>query len=285
MSILTAIIQAILQAITWILPVSEYGHSAVFHDFSSRFSGACSALTGVIHIGIAIGIVVALYKLFIKLFAEFFSTAKDLFTKNLKGKQASPIRSFMYMTFLSFAPMILWLIPTGHGFLYTVLRKTGFNATTLDDGIFFILTGLLTFAAAQTLSLAKNNKNVSVLFALIIGVASVFLVPVAGLSFTAGVFAGLVLLGVTKKLAFRYGLVMSVPLLIVTGIVEICVSVTPVGIVSIILSVIISALVSFFAVKLLKWIVDNHYLKYFGIYDIGIGVITLIIGIFELALR
>jgi undecaprenyl pyrophosphate phosphatase UppP len=61
MSILTAIVQAILQAVTWILPISESGHSSIFHDFAGRVSDSCAAITGVIHIGIAIGIVICLY--------------------------------------------------------------------------------------------------------------------------------------------------------------------------------------------------------------------------------
>ncbi len=50
MSVLTAIFQAIGQAISWVLPISESGHSAIFHNFSGRFTNACSQLTGVVHI-------------------------------------------------------------------------------------------------------------------------------------------------------------------------------------------------------------------------------------------
>ncbi|MDE6125052.1 MAG: undecaprenyl-diphosphate phosphatase, partial [Eubacterium sp.] len=76
MSIITAIFQAIGQALTFIFPISESGHSAVFHDFSSRYSGSCSELTGLIHIGIAIGIIAAFYKVFISLIMEFVNTCK-----------------------------------------------------------------------------------------------------------------------------------------------------------------------------------------------------------------
>ncbi|MFR5876562.1 MAG: undecaprenyl-diphosphate phosphatase [Eubacterium sp.] len=286
MSILTAIIQAVLQALSWILPISEYGHSSLFHDFAGRATGSCSAITGVIHIGIAIGILISSYKLFLTLSKEFFGTFKDLFRKQIKGSSKSPARSFMYMTLISFVPMILWLIPTGkNGFLFALLRKTGFNGTLLDDGIFFAITGLLVLAAAKQLSLARNNKNVSVLFAVVVGVLSIFLVPVSGLSLTAGIFAVLMLLGVSKKLSFRYSIVMSVPVLIVMGIAQICTAVISAGAVEIILGVIISAAVSFIAVKLLQWIINANKLKFFGIYDIGIGVIAIIIGIFELILK
>lgn len=286
MSILTAIIQAVLQALSWVLPISEYGHSSLFHDFAGRTSGSCSAITGVIHIGIAIGIVIAFYKLFFSLSKEFFLTFRDLFKKELKGSAKAPARSFMYMTLISFVPMLLWLIPTGkNGFLFSLLRKTGYNGTLLDDGIFFVITGVLVLAAAKQLSLERNNKNVAVISAVIAGIACVVLVPVSGLSLVAGVFAVFMLLGVSKKLALRYSFVMSVPVLVVMGIVQICISVTPAGIAEIILGLVISAAVSFIAVKLLQWIINTHKLKFFGIYDIGIGVIAAVIGIFELILK
>lgn len=286
MSILTAIVQAVLQALSWILPISEYGHASLFNDFAGRALGSCAAITGVIHIGTAIGIVLAFYKLFFSLLKEFFGTFGDLFRKQLKGSAKAPARSFMYMTLISFVPMLLWLIPTGkNGFFFSLLRKTGINGTLLDDGIFFAVTGILVLAAAKQLSLARNNKNITVISAVVAGIAGVLLVPVSGLSLIAGVFAVLMLLGVSKKLALRYSLVMSVPVLVVMGIVQICTAVTPAGVVAIILGLIISAAVSFFAVRLLQWIINNHKLKFFGIYDIGIGVISVVIGIFELIIK
>ena len=90
MWILTAIFQAIGQAFTWVFPVSESGHSVIFHNFSGRFTNACSQLTGVIHIGIAIGLFIAFYKLFISLFKNFFATWNDIFHKRLDLKNIPP---------------------------------------------------------------------------------------------------------------------------------------------------------------------------------------------------
>lgn len=286
MSVITAIFQSIFQAIAWILPISESAHSSMFHDFAGRSAGTCSALTGVIHIGIAVGIVISFYKLFFTLFMEFFGTAKYLIKKNIKHSAQKPARSFMYMTLVSFVPMLLWLIPTGsNGFLFSLLRKTGYNATLLDDGIFIALTGALVLLASRQLSLARNNKNVNIVSAIVVGVASVFLVPVSGLSLIGGVFSILMLMGVSKKLAFRYSVVMSVPVLVVMGIVEICISTIPANVISIIIGIIIAIIISFVAVKVLRWIIQKNMLRYFGYYDISVGVIILVIGIFELALK
>lgn len=285
MSVITAIFQAIAQAFCRILPISESGHSGLFHNFAGRYSGACSALTGIVHIGVAIGIVLASYGMFLRLGKELFGTVKDLTHKKIKGSSQDPGRSFFYMLLISFLPMILWAIPTGKGTIYTVLKQTGCNSSVIDEGIFFAVTGLLVILTSRQLQLARNNGNVTVLNAVVAGMASVFLVPVSGLSLTAGVFAALMLFGVSKKLAYRYVLAMSVPVLFITGIVEICVAVTPAKVVTVIFGLIFSVIAAFVATRLLKYIIEKNYLKYFGIYDLSLGAIAFVVGAFQLILR
>lgn len=286
MSILTAIFQALFQAVCRIFPISESAHSSIFHDFAGRFSGECSSLTGVVHIGIAVGIVAAMYKFFFKMSCELFSTVGDIFKKRLKGNKPSESRHYMYMTLISFCPMILWLIPCGkYGLFYNLLRITQFNMTLLDDGISLAITGAMLIVATFELAKSRIPKSVNVVAALVVGALSVFFIPVSGFSFIGMVFAVLVLFGVNKKLALNYGLVMSVPVLVVTGIIEICLSVTHVGVVSIIIGLVISAVSAFFSTVFLKFVVNKGYVKYIGIYDSALGIIIFIIGIFELIFR
>lgn len=192
----------------------------------------------------------------------------------------------MYMTLISFCPMLLWLIPCGkYGFLYNVLRMTQFNMTLLDDGLFLAITGAMLIVASFEITKSRISKQVSIVAAVVIGALSVFLIPVSGFSFVGVVFAVLVLFGVNKKLALNYGLVMSVPVLVVSGIVEICISVTHVGVASVIIGLVISIVSAFFSVVFLKFFVNKGYLKYFGIYDVSVGAIIFIVGIFELIFR
>lgn len=285
MSILNAIVQAILQSIAWVLPISESGHSSMFHDFASRQTGANSTITGVIYIGIAVGIIIAMYKLFLKLSVQFAGTFKDMFKKQLKGSNKRPIRAFMYMTLVAFVPMVLWAIPTGHGLIYTVLHRTSFNNTLLDDGIFFVVTGLLLLFVNKKLTKGYEEKTVTILPAVVVGMLSVFFVPVSGLSLIAGVFCVLVLFGVSKSLAYKFSFVVSAPVLVVMGIVEMCTATVFANWISIILALVISVLFSFLAVKVLIYVIKKLYLNYFGIYDIAVGIIIAIVGIFEIVLR
>lgn len=285
MSILTAIFQAIGQALTWIFPVSESGHSAIFHDFSGRFTNACSQLTGVIHIGIAIGIIVAFYKLFLRLFTNFIGGWSDLFHKRLDVKNSSPQRKFMYMTILSFVPMLLYVIPAGkYTNVYMVFHRMSYNGNLLGEGICIALTGALLIVTASMLD-KKNKPLPQIVQALIIGIIAFLAVPTAGSSLVAGVFCVGVLVGMSDKYALRYSMVMSTMVLLVTGIVEICVGVTKISIVSAIIGFVVSALFAFLAVKVFIFVIKNKALKYFAWYDIAIGFICFVIGVFEIVLK
>lgn len=285
MSVLSAIVQAILQAVAWVFPISESAHSSIYHDFANTSAPTGSALTGVVHIGIAIGIIVAMFKLFVTMTKQFFRTGSDIVHKNLKGSSKSKARSFMYMSLITFVPMLAWVIPTGKGLLYSLLHTTSYNETLLDDGIILSALGVLVLMASRMLDLERNTKPITVLPAILTGVFCVFLVPVSGLSLIAGIFALLMLFGVSEKMAFRYSFLICVPVLIVMGIVEICVAEYPTGWLEAILGLIISAVISFLCVKLLKWIIAKRKLKYFGFYDISLGVITAVIGAFELIFK
>ena len=286
MSILTAIFQALLQAICRILPISENFHSALFHDFASRFTANCSALTGVVHIGIALGIIVALFKIFIRMFNEFIFTFKDLFAKRIRGTSKSNARNFMYMSLLALLPLLLWLIPCGSkGFLYTFLHSTQYNRTLLDEGIFMLINALMLVLATKALNLSNNTKRLTPIFAVIVGVFGLLTISLSGFSFVAVVLSFLLIMGVNVNQSFNFTYFLLALIMLVSGIVEICVSVTKVGVVSILLGLIISFAVGFFLTKLMKYLVKKNHLKFFAVYDASVGIIAVVIGIFELILR
>ena len=268
------------------MPISESGHSSIYHDFSSNSFGNIWMVTGFVHIGIAIGIVLACFGLFKRLAIELFRSGNELVHKQLKPKEAKGARHFLYMILISFLPMLLWLIPFGkNGFLYSLLRSLSYNGTILDEGIFIAFTGLLLFLAVRQLTLSRNDKDMSVLPAVAVGLASVILIPTAGMSFIGGVFSILIIFGITKKQSFNFPIVMSVPVLIVTGIVEAALAQYRAGIVEIILGLVISTAASFICTRVLKFIINKNYLSYFAYYDFGLGGLSIIIGLIQLIVR
>lgn len=283
MSILTAIFQAIGQAIAYIFPLSENGYASVFQDFSSRYSGKYTELTGLIYIGIAIGIIFAFYKLFIKLTYEFFGGFNDLFHKRLDVKGSSTRRKFMYLTLVPFVFMPLYLIPIGDkGNIYQCIRTLSYDGNLLSEGICFVLTATILLLASIKLSKSEKVKQYTLPVAVILGVAVFFTLPLAGLSLSAAIISISILLDVNKKTAVRYFVSISSPILIVKGIIEIVACETYVNIFAGIIGVVLGAVISYFACKFLVFIVNTYKLKYFSYYNFALGAILIIVGIIEI---
>lgn len=267
------------------LPISESGHSAIFHNFSGRFTNACSQLTGVVHIGIAIGLFIAFFKLFRMLFKNFIGGWNDLFHKRLDLKNTKPARKFMYYTVLSFVPMLFYLIPAGkYGNIYSVFHRVSYNENLVGEGICMLLTGALIIVTCSVMD-KKLNPVPGIVQAIIIGIIVFLAVPTAGCSVIGAVFCTAIILGMNEKNALRYSVVMSVMILLVMGIIELCTAVTKITILSAVIGLIIAAAVSFFASKLLIFVIKDKKLRLFGIYDSAIGLIILVIGIFQVVIK
>lgn len=286
MSILTAIFQAIAQAVTFLFPVSESGHSAVFHDFAGRYAGACSELTGLIHIGIAIGITIAFYKVFIKLIYEFFMGWSELFKKNLKISESSNSRKFMYLTVIPYVLLPFYLIPIGDkGNIYSILQSVSYDGNVLSEGICFIIIAVLLLISSFKLSKNEKGHPLGLPCALIVSVLLFITLPIAGFSMPVIAICIPILFGVNKKVAFRYFTALSVPMLIIFGIAEIIKCVTYVTIIEGIIAVVIAGAVSFLCAKLLLFVVSKNHLKYFSYYDFAIGGISVLAGVIELLIN
>ncbi len=285
MSIITAIFQAIGQVLTYLFPLSESGHSAIFHDFAGRYTNNCSELTGLIHIGMAIGILIAFYKVFLKLIFEFFSTGREIFTKNFDIKKTNNSRKFMYYSLIPYIFMLIYLIPVGGGRnIFTVLDSYSYDGNLISEGICFLINAVLLLVAS--IRLAKNEKGVqlSAPAVLITSVLVFFAIPVSGLSVCAVIVSVLAIFGINKKIAFRYFISLSVPVLLVRGIIEIALCVTYVNIAAGIVGVIVAGAFAFFISKLSLYLLKNNCYKYFSYYGFTVGALGVIIGIIEVVI-
>lgn len=286
MSILTAIFQAIGQVLTYIFPLSESGHSSVFHDFAGRFTNNCSELTGLIHIGMAIGIAAAFYKIFLKLIFEFVSAGRDLFTRKLDLKKTTNSRKFMYYTFIPYIFMLVYLIPIGGGRnIFELLHSYSYDGNLISEGVSFLINAVLLIIAFIKLSKNEKGGQLSAPAVLLTSVLVFFSVPVSGLSMCALVISVLSLFGVNRKIAFRYFISLSVPILVVRGIIEIACCVTYVNIIAGIIGVVVAGVLAYFVSKLLLFFVKNNYLNYFSYYGFTVGGLSLIIGIIEIVIN
>ena len=112
----------------------------------------------------------------------------------------------MYNSLISLVPLLLWLIPCGSkGFLYTLLRSSQYNSTLLDEGIFMLITAGFLFAVIRVLTIKTNNKDITQLPAVVVGMVA-FLIAPLGFSFIGVVFSVLLIFGIKTKQPLNYTL-------------------------------------------------------------------------------
>ena len=283
MSILTAIFQAIGQALSFILPISESGHSAIFHDFSARYSGESAVLTGLIHIGIAVGIVAAYYNVFIRQAREVISGCKEIVSKKYDIEKSTPARKFTYYTIIPFLIMPLYFIPLGNkGNIYQFFHGFTVDGNLLSEGICFFISALLLLITSFVMKKEKKGKALNLPTVILLSLMVFLTLPLSGLSLCVSVICVAIICGVNRNFAFRYFICVAVPVLLVTGIVEISTSSMATTVAAGILGVIIAIIISFFACRFLKWAVKNFDFKYFSYYSFALAVFTTVTGIIEI---
>ena len=210
----------------------------------------------------AVGIAAAFYKVFLKLIFEFVSTGRDAFTKKLDLKKTSNSRKFMYYTFIPYIFMLVYVIPVGGGRnIFQLLHSYSYDGNLISEGVSFLINAVLMMIAFIKLSKNEKGGQLSAPAVLITSVLVFFSLPVSGLSMCALVISVLALFGVNRKIAFRYFISLSVPVLIVRGIIEIACCVTYVNIITGIIGVAVAGAMAYFVSKLLLFVVKNNYLK------------------------
>lgn len=283
MSILTAIFQAIGQALTFILPISESGHSAIFHDFSARYSGENSVLTGLVHIGIAVGIAAAYYSVFLRQFKEFVGGCKEIAAKNFDIKKSTHSREFTYYTVIPFFFMPLYLIPLGeNGNVYQLLKSFSVDGNLISEGICFLFTAAILLLTSSVLKKETKGKALTLPVVLVLSLMVFVTLPLSGLSLSASVICAAIICGVNRNFAFRYFICIAVPILFVMGIVEVATGTIATTFIAGLLGIVIAAVVSFFACRFLKWSVKNVDFKFYSYYNFALAALATVTGIVEL---
>ena len=257
MNVFEAFFLGLIQGITEFLPVSSSGHleisKKIFGDiFTSQES---FLLTLSLHFATTISTIIVFRKDIALIFKELFQ-----FKKN---------DSFYFSIYI-----IISMIPAAFvGIFFEDFINNLFKDNLMLVGSMLILTSFLLFLTDRK----KINKiKISYLSALLIGlVQAIAILP--GLSRSGATIAIAIIIGVNREKASRFSFLMVIPL-IIGGMIKNLLSL-PQNFnfeVDILFVGFMSALVTgIFACKLMIALVNKSKLKYFGIYCLIIGLITI----------
>jgi len=278
MTVFQAFIQGMIQGLTEFLPVSSSGHLSLSAHFLG-IEGSGAAFSVFLHLGTLAAVIVAFFPRVKELFFEFFRMIADIFTGKFSWKNASPTRKMLLMMILSLVPLL---------FVYPIKDAVASLSEDEDivvEGFCFIYTAILLLMAHYT---AKRTEEpvgeVGPGRALYIGfMQAIALLP--GVSRSGSTIGAGLISGVDRKFMIDYSFILSIPVIFAAGVSEAKDAFTEgfgVGAFPLIVGIITAAVVGFFAIKVLSWMVKNDKLWIFSIYLFLLGGFTVVAGMMGL---
>jgi undecaprenyl-diphosphatase len=247
-SLTEAIILSVIQGITEWFPVSSSGHLALMQQF---FGFQNLSYDVFLH--------------FAGIFAVLFVFKREV----LK------LLSFNKVSLKYIGLLILALIPAGFaGLLLSDWIENLFSNMTYL-GIFFIISGLVVYSSKFSIERKSDISNKDAWFiGLLQALAILPGISRSGMTISAGLFKG-----ISKRAAIRFSFLMSIPLILGASVLKTKdLIVSNIDISILIISFIITFLVSLITIKLLIKIIKSDKFYLFGIYNILLGIVVLIIS-------
>lgn len=276
MDLLNVIIQAVVQGLTEFLPISSSGHLSVIQHITGYSGDNALILMIVLHLGTLVAVFAAFWGTIWEMIKEFFRTICDIFTKKFSWRDMNANRRMMIMVIIA----TLILIPA-------YLIKDFFTAREGDgdiifEGLAFLFTAMLLFLSDGCRG-TKTGEEMKVKDAVTIGLFQcVALFPGvsrSGSTTAAGLFCGL-----DKSTAVTFAFILGIPAILGGSVLEIGDALrSDLEINWLLLGVgfIVAAVVGFFAIKLVKWLLESDRFKIFGTYAAVLGVLCIAGGVWE----
>lgn len=272
MSLLSSILLGLIQGVAEFLPISSSGHLAIAEHLLGM-SGASDIpefFDVLLHLGTLVAVFVAYWDDVRDMVVEFFCGVRDL----ARGSTPTPVPPARRMILL----IIVGTLP-----LLVVLPIKDL-VEGLADNMYFVaaallVTGCLLFASDRVRKGRKTEKSATMVDVLLVGVAQAIAtcpgISRSGTTITAGCFRGF-----DRKFAVRFSFLLSIPAILGANILSLKDAVeagiiwadVPVYLVG----VVVSAVVGYACIRLLKMIADRGKFGAFAYYCWAVGVLTLI---------
>ena len=247
-SLIEAIILSIIQGITEWFPISSSGHLALMQQF---FGFQNLPYDVFLH--------------FAGIFAVLFVFKREI----LK------LLSFNRVSLKYISLLVIALIPAGLvGFLLSDWIENLFSNMTYL-GIFFIVSGLVVYSTKFSIERKSDINNKDAWFiGLLQALAILPGISRSGITISAGLFKG-----ISKRAAIRFSFLMSIPLILGASALKAKdLIVSNINLSILVISFIITFFVSLITIKLLIKIIKSDKFYLFGIYNIILGIIVLIVS-------
>lgn len=274
MSYLQAIILGLVQGITEFLPVSSSGHLAILQNFLGLGAMEDHLLFDVLlHLGTLGAVLVAYWKDVAGLCSEGLQMLH--IRKPRRGHKPDLLkRRLLLLILMATLPLIV------AAFLKDMVESLCSN--TFFIGFALLATGGLLFAADRVGRGSRNERNATVTEALLVGLSQA-VATVPGLSRSGTTISIGMICGFERSFAVKFSFLLSIPAVLGANLLTLIEAVQtgidfslfPVYLVG----VLVAFVSGFFAINLLRILIQRSRFGNFSYYCWGAGLVTLILSL------
>ena len=276
-----SILMGIIQGVAEFLPISSSGHLALFQTFfgMENMEEKYMFFTVLLHFGTLISVCMVYWRDIVDMIREFFLGIAALAGRKDTGVAPPPARRMVMLIIIATVPLFVMV------FLQDAVNQLFSNSIMVSCAL--LATGFILFFSDRMARGHKTAKNATVADALIVGCGQALAV-LPGLSRSGTPIAVGMMRGFDRAVAVRFSFLMSLPAVLGANVLEIkdaLASNFPIEELPMYLvGVAVSAVVGYFAIRLVKSLSDKGKFGKFAYYCWAVGLGSLVAGIVKMML-
>ena len=279
MTYLMSIFMGFLQGVAEFLPISSSGHLALFQAFFGMedFESTQLFFTVMLHFGTLISVFIYYWHDIMDMLREFCLGAASLCSPKRRARERGripPARRLVLLIIVATLPLFVVLPVKG------VIESATSNVTFVS--IALLVTGFLLFFSDRLARGKKNERSATVLDALLVGCAQA-IGTLPGISRSGATISAGMLRGYDRTFAVRFSFLMSLPAVLGATILEfkdaLEVGVDPELLPMILVGMAVSAVVGYFAIRLVNLLANRGKFGKFAYYCWAVGGVSLVAGL------
>ena len=281
MTYFMSILMGIIQGVAEFLPISSSGHLALFQTFfgMENMEEKYMFFTVLLHFGTLISVCMVYWRDIVDMIREFFLGIAALAGRKDTGVAPPPARRMVMLIIIATVPLFVMV------FLPDAVNQLFSNSIMVSCAL--LATGFILFFSDRMARGHKTARNATVADALIVGCGQALAV-IPGLSRSGTTISVGMMRGFDRAFAVRFSFLMSLPAVLGANVLEIkdaLASNFPIEELPMYLvGVAVSAVVGYFAIRLVKSLSDKGKFGKFAYYCWAVGLGSLVAGIVKMML-
>ena len=281
MTYFMSILMGIIQGVAEFLPISSSGHLALFQTFfgMENMEEKYMFFTVLLHFGTLISVCMVYWRDIVDMIREFFLGIAALAGRKDTGVAPPPARRMVMLIIIATVPLFVVV------FLRDAVNQLFSNSIMVSCAL--LATGFILFFSDRIARGHKTARNATVADALIVGCGQALAV-IPGLSRSGTTISVGMMRGFDRAFAVRFSFLMSLPAVLGANVLEIkdaLASNFPIEELPMYLvGVAVSAVVGYFAIRLVKSLSDKGKFGKFAYYCWAVGLGSLVAGIVKMTL-